>query len=146
MLSNNYYMRILCIKWHHGGRLISYTTLIIFKGLNICHRKYFLRFRIIWLKVKVIILGNNTYIDLRKGKIFNFTPIWGSVLNTDKNHYKRDSFNDIPQLLAEKIINNLQIKDSYYTIIIYPVILNFFLRGIMNHFMFVISMLLHFEQ
>ena len=59
-------------------------------------------------------MGNNTYKGLRRGKRSDFTPIQRPVLKNDKNlHYKRYSFNNIPQILAEKIMNKLTIKDYF---------------------------------
>ena len=64
-------------------------------------------------RFRVIFLVNNTYTRPRRCKRDNVTPIRGPVLkNCKKIHNERYSFNLIPPILAEKIINNLTIKAS----------------------------------
>ena len=44
--------------------------------------------------------GQNTYTGSRRGKRVIFVPIQVHVLKHDENHYRRDFFNVIPQILS----------------------------------------------
>ena len=77
-------------------------------------------------------LVHNTYRFSRRKNRANVTPFLGPTPKKDKNfNYKRDSFNVIPQILDEKIIDNIKIKDSCDPIIIDTAILKPFPEG--NH-------------
>ena len=74
-----------------------------------------------------IFLEHSTYIGNRRGKIDNITPIQAPVLKNDINfHFKRYSSNVIPQILAEKIIDDLTINYSIDARTIYTAIVNIF--------------------
>ena len=77
-----------------------------------------------------IFLVNKTSTCTRRDKWGNDTPMQGPLLNNDiHSHYKIYLFNVITQILAGKIINNLTIKASSYSIIIYFAIWNLFPEG-----------------
>ena len=79
---------------------------------------------------RAICLGHNMYTGSRRGKIDNVTPIQETIIkNNKKIHFKIDSLNVIPHILAEKNMNNLTIKVSYYPIIMDPDILKLCLEG-----------------
>ena len=86
-------------------------------------------------------LRQNTYTGTIRGKGENITLIQGPVLKSDKKiHYKIYYFNVIPQIFVENNINNITIKTSCYPRRINPSFLNFALKVIMNHYMFMINM------
>ena len=63
----------------------------------------------------------------RRGKRDNVTLAQVNLLKNDINiHNKINPFNVNPQVLAEKIINNLTIRSSIYPRIIDPVIFNIY--------------------
>ena len=66
---------------------------------------------------------HNTYTGPRRFKIDHVDQTQLLVMKDDINfHYKKDSFNVIPQILSEKTINNLTIKSSCAPKIIDPTI------------------------
>ena len=77
-------------------------------------------------------IGHNMHTIHRGSKIDNITILQVPILNNDKQiYYKINSFNDINQILADKIINDLTIKSYYSPRIIDPYILKLFPEG--NH-------------
>ena len=71
-------------------------------------------FCILWFKLLEKSLEHNTNTVPRRVKRDSVTPIQGPILkNNIKFHYKIDSFNIIPQILAEKIIDYLTINIKY---------------------------------
>ena len=94
-----------------------------------------------------ICLGKNTYTGPRTINMENSTPIQVPVLKNYKTfYYKRYYFNIIPQIFTGEIINYITIKASCGPRIIDPGIFNFVLKGIKNHYIFVINIWLHLEQ
>ena len=70
-----------------------------------------------------IFLNHNTYTSSRRVKRDNYTPINVPILENYINfHYKRYSFNAIPQILSKKNINDLAMKVSIAPRIFYPTI------------------------
>ena len=73
-------------------------------------------------------IENDIYTGPRRVKLDKVIPIQVTSLKNDKSfHYEINSFNFIPQKMAEKNNNILTIKASFATRIVYPAI--FLLSG-----------------
>ena len=113
------YENLICLMLSWWWSNMIYNTYYISKdGIHIIRNNfgnfwsYGSRFLAIWL-------GHNTYTYPSRVKRVYFTPIQEHLLKNDINfYYKRDLFYFIPQILAEKIINNITIKDFYASRII----------------------------
>ena len=69
----------------------------------------------------------NTFTYPRRGKIVNVNPIQGPFLKNGIHfHKKRDSFNFVPQILADNIINDPTKKYFLLPGYLIPSFLNFF--------------------